>query len=102
MAYRHEARRVARRHQNACVMMKPMPSLQIRDVPEDVYRALAQRAEREGRSLAQQALHELRRMPELVARERRRAAIEALRRTPDPRLAGAPDPVKLIREDRDA
>jgi hypothetical protein len=82
-------------------MMKSMPSLQIRDVPEDVYRALAERAEREGRSLAQQALHELRRMPELVARERRRAAVKALRRAPDPRLAGAPDPVALIREDRD-
>jgi antitoxin FitA len=89
--------------QNACVMMKPMPSLQIRDVPDDVYRALARRAEREGRSLAQQALHELRKMPELVARERRRAVLEELRRrAPDPRLENAPDPVKLIREDRDA
>jgi plasmid stability protein len=84
-------------------MMKPMPSLQIRDLPDDVYRALAKRATREGRSLAQQALHELRQMPELLARERRRAAVEALRgRAPDPRLARAPDPVTLIREDRDA
>jgi plasmid stability protein len=84
-------------------MMKSMPSLQIRDLPDDVYRALALRAEREGRSLAQQALHELRKMPELVARERRRAAVESLRgRSPDPRLAHAPDPVTLIREDRDA
>jgi hypothetical protein len=72
-------------------------------MPEDVYRALAERAEREGRSLAQQALHELRKMPELEARARRQALIEALRqRRPDPRLAPAPDPVALIREDRDA
>jgi plasmid stability protein len=80
-----------------------MPSLQIRDLPEDVYRALAMRAEREGRSLAQQALHELRKMPELEARERRRGLIDTLRRRrPDPRLARAPDAVALIREDRDA
>jgi plasmid stability protein len=84
-------------------MMKPMPSLQIRDLPDDVYRALAERAEREGRSLAQQALHELRRMPELEARERRRALVERLRRRePDARLERGPDPVALIREDRDA
>ena len=90
-------------HQNACVMMKAMPSLQIRDLPEEVYRALAERAEREGRSLAQQALHELRQMPELQAREQRRALIGNLRRRrPDPSLEKAPDPVTLIREDRDA
>jgi hypothetical protein len=72
-------------------------------MPEDVYRALAERAEKEGRSLAQQALHELRKMPELEARARRHALIETLRqRRPDPRLARAPDPVALIREDRDA
>ena len=84
-------------------MMKTMASLQIRDLPDDVYRALAERAEREGRSLAQQALHELRKMPELLARARRRTAVGVLReRRPDPSLQGAPDPVALIREDRDA
>jgi DNA-binding transcriptional LysR family regulator len=36
-----------------------MPSLQIRNVPDDVYQALAFRAERAQRSLAQQALVEL-------------------------------------------
>ena len=82
---------------------EPVPSLQIRDLPEDVYRALSARAEREGRSLAQQALHELRRMPELEARERRRELVDRLRRrAADPMLEHAPDPVKLIREDRDA
>ena len=42
-----------------------MPSLQIRDLPDDVYQSLAFRAEREHRSLAQQAVVELRRIPEL-------------------------------------
>ena len=84
-------------------MMKYMPSLQIRDMPDDVYRALQARAEREGRSLAQQALHELRKMPELEAAARRRDQIERLRaRAADPRLKDAPSPVALIREDRDA
>jgi plasmid stability protein len=80
-----------------------MPSLQIRDLPDDVYRALQARAEREGRSLAQQALHELRKMPEIEAAARRRASVERLRgRAADERLTRAPSPVTLIREDRDA
>ena len=37
-----------------------MPSLQIRDMPDDVYQALASRAGRARRSLAQQAVVELR------------------------------------------
>lgn len=80
-----------------------MPSLQIRDLPDDVYRALTDRARREGRSLAQQALFELRKMAEVEAEERRRATLDALRdrRWPES-LATLPDPVDLVREDRDA
>ena len=37
----------------------PMPSLQIRDVPEELYEALSLRARAEHRSLAQQAIVEL-------------------------------------------
>jgi plasmid stability protein len=80
-----------------------MPSLQIRDLPDDVYRALAERARRQGRSLAQQALFELRRMAEVEAEERRRATLDALRDRQWPEsLATLPDPVDLVREDRDA
>ena len=79
-----------------------MPSLQIRDMPEEVYEALAFRARLEHRSLAQQAVVELRRIPELLARERRldvlgrlkqRIASEKPRRLPVP-------PADLVREDR--
>ncbi len=79
-----------------------MPSLQIRDMPEEVYEALAFRARLEHRSLAQQAVVELRRIPELLARERRldvlgrlknRIASETPRRLP---VA----PADLVREDR--
>jgi len=81
-----------------------MPSLQIRDLPRDVYEALAYRAERERRSLAQQAIVELRRLPQLVAADRRREAAAAIRarlsnrqRRPRARLA----PEALVREDRE-
>ena len=79
-----------------------MPSLQIREMPEDVYLALSERASREGRSLAQQALHELRKLPELEAAERRRAVVERVRKRDSVLATGAMDAVDLIREDRDA
>jgi plasmid stability protein len=80
-----------------------MPSLQIRDLPDDVYEALAFRAEAEHRSLAQQAIVELRRIPELTAKERRRQILKDLQKRielePPSRLSPAPE--DLIREDRD-
>lgn len=48
-----------------------MPTLQIRNLPDDVYQALAFRAERAQRSLAQQALVELRGGESETPRERR-------------------------------
>jgi hypothetical protein len=80
-----------------------MGSLQIRELPVDVYDALSERARRERRSLAQQAVVELRRMPELIARERRLAVVEELRRAlraaPQKRFTVAPE--ALVREDRE-
>ncbi len=80
-----------------------MPSLQIRDLPEDVYEALAYRAEVEHRSLAQQAIVELRRIPELAARERRLKVLDEIER--EIALEGTqhldPAPEDLIREDRE-
>lgn len=79
-----------------------MPSLQIRDMPDDVYEALAERARVQRRSLAQQAVAELARIPELEARRTREAVIQKIRALPRilPKK-NALDPVKLIREDRD-
>ena len=80
-----------------------MPSLWIRNLPEEIYLALAARAEAEHRSLAQQAIVELRRISELVARESRLAILREVRRRiatePMRRLSCSPD--ILIREDRD-
>ena len=93
------------RMRRACIMMEPggaiLPSLQIRELPQDVYDALASRARAERRSLAQQAIVELRRMPELVARERRRGALEEIRANWKRRSAApSASPTDLIREDR--
>ena len=77
-----------------------MPSLQIRDMPDDVYEALAERARAQRRSLAQQAIADLAQVPEYEARRTRRAVIERLRDAV-PVLPKKPlDPVKLVREDR--
>jgi plasmid stability protein len=78
-----------------------MPSLQIRDMPDDVYEALAERAQKQRRSLAQQAVADLARIPELEARRTRQAVVEQLRTMTPITPKMALDPVKLIREDRD-
>jgi antitoxin FitA len=77
-----------------------MPSLQIRDIPEDVYNALAERANTQRRSLAQQAIAELSRIPELEARRTRESVIEQLRASGPVLPKKALDPVRLVREDR--
>jgi antitoxin FitA len=77
-----------------------MPSLQIRDIPEDVYDALAERASRQRRSLAQQAVADLARIPELESRRTRQAVIERLRAFGPVLPKQALDPVRIIREDR--
>jgi hypothetical protein len=77
-----------------------MPSLQIRDMPEDVYEALADRAREQRRSLAQQAIAELERIPELESRRARQRVIERLRASKPVLAKDALDPVDLVREDR--
>ena len=79
-----------------------MASLQIRELPDDIYQALAERARREGRSLAQQAVAELRRMTELAAADRRRQTLDALAEPGGGAARDLPDPIALVREDRDA
>lgn len=79
-----------------------MSSLQIRDLPEDLYRSIKLAAEREHRSLSQQAVVELRRaygQPDPLAR---RALVDRLRGAPSRLEPGAPQPEDLIREDRDS
>lgn len=80
-----------------------MPSLQIRNLPDDIFQVLRLRARREHRSLAQQAIIELRKMPELKRRDRRQAVLDEvsdrLRREGPLTLPFSPE--EAIREDRD-
>jgi|CXWL01.1.fsa_nt_gi plasmid stability protein len=80
-----------------------MASLQIRELPDDIYEALARRAKDEGRSLAQQAVHELKKLPEVEARRRRQETVSRLRARLEtaPGQALEPSPEELVRRDRE-
>jgi hypothetical protein len=77
-----------------------MPSIQVRDVPDQLYRTIAEQAKREHRSLAQQVLVTLERgigaQPDHLAR--RKALLDEIRSSPP--IECKLDPVALIREDR--
>ncbi|MCS6953162.1 MAG: hypothetical protein RMK57_11295 [Bryobacterales bacterium] len=79
-----------------------MPLVQIRDVPEHVYRRLRERAAWERRSVSQQALAILAQGLEadLDPKARRRRLLRAPGKLTPARANRLPDPVKLIREDR--
>ena len=78
-----------------------MPSLQIRELPEDVYEALSYRAKQAGRSLAQQAVIELRKMTQSGSRTRRQQVIDELLSRLRRDTTGWPSPEELIRRDRE-
>ncbi len=79
-----------------------MPTLQVRDLPEDVYVSLVMLAEKESRSIAQQTISLLKDALGLHANNKiRRKALLAgisMKTFPD---SGVIDPVSLVREDRD-
>ncbi len=80
-----------------------MPSLQIRDLPDAIYRALSLRALRERRSLAQQAVIELERFAEVESKNRRLEALRDLRESiqNDGERKVGRAPADVVREDRD-
>lgn len=80
-----------------------MYSLQVRGLPEDIYRELVRLAEKERRSLAQQAIAVLERglAAETDPRERRKAVLEEIKRANLSAGKHLPDIAKMIREDRD-
>jgi antitoxin FitA len=79
-----------------------MPTLQIRDLPEDVYQRVIAAARIEQRSLAQQAAVELRRALSAGTENQRAAVLMRLRastrRLPDT----LPSPEMLQRDERDS
>lgn len=80
-----------------------MPAIQIRNVPDPIYRKLVEAAKRERRSLAQQTLEVIARglNVELNAKSRRRNLIASIRQKNAGVGLRLSDPVALIREDRD-
>jgi hypothetical protein len=79
-----------------------MPFLQVRDIPDHLYRLLADQAAKERRSLAQQAVAVLARglEVELDAKARRQKVLRAIKEGSQARPVRLKDPAKLIREDR--
>jgi antitoxin FitA len=80
-----------------------MPSLQIRDLPQDLYERLRQAAQLERRSLAQEATVLLYRALGLEpsGKLRRQEVIRRIRQTQAERWPESlPSPAELIREDR--
>lgn len=81
-----------------------MPSLQVREVPEHIYKTLRREAEEQHRSIAQQAVAVLARglNLELEPRLKRKCILEAIKsETARQGTFRLPDPALLIREDRD-
>ena len=80
-----------------------MPSLQVRELPENVYRLLRERARAEHRSLAQEAVSLLARglaTPE-SPRSRRQELLLKITQLELAKPGESPDPATLIREDRE-
>lgn len=86
----------AKRMRNA-----PMPIIQIRDVPDDVYQGVAAAARAEQRSLSQQAVVELRRALGLRGADQVAAAVAELRASGRRLPPQAARPEDLLRDDRD-
>jgi plasmid stability protein len=79
-----------------------VPSLQVRDLPEHLYRKLVEKAASEHRSIAQETVVLLEKALEMETEKKavRQKLLERILRKPpaDPKII--PDPVDLIREDR--
>ena len=81
-----------------------MSSLQVRDLPDPLYRKLIQQAEKEHRSLTQQAIATLSKGLGISddAMERRRKVLDENREFPIKVSGkGIKNPADLLREDRD-
>ncbi len=80
-----------------------MPLLQVRDVPKELYEKLSQVAEAENRSIAQQTLVLLKKALDFKEERlaRRRRVLEEITSRKVPNVDAFPDPVALIREDRE-
>ena len=79
-----------------------MPTLQVRDLPDELYDQLSYLAEREHRSLTQEAIVLLKQgiAAKMGGRSTRQTALEGLQAL-SVDSEDLPDPVTMVREDRD-
>jgi hypothetical protein len=80
-----------------------MPSLQVRDVPEELYETLARVAQVEKRSIAQQTIVLLKNALNLTDERmaRRKSVLREIDNLNPRDTNSFPDPAELVREDRD-
>jgi hypothetical protein len=79
-----------------------MATLELLDIPDDLYQRLVERSEREHRTVAEEAVLVLSKgLTEETNRERRARILDEIHARPELRNLELSDPVKLIREDRD-
>ncbi len=79
-----------------------MPLIQVRDVPDHMYRLLAEQADKERRSLAQQVVAVLARglQVEVDAKARRQKVLRAIQASGQLHTSRLSNPARLIRKDR--
>ncbi|MBN2012939.1 hypothetical protein JW960_26650 [candidate division KSB1 bacterium] len=81
-----------------------MPSLQVRELPAEIYQKLKQEAELEHRTLSQQAIITLAKglnVPLQPIKRRRKILMQIKQNAHELGQYQLSDPVKLLREDRD-
>ena len=80
-----------------------MPNLQVRDLPENIYNQIKELAEKERRSITQQTIVLLEKALEIERenKERRKKLLDQLVEADEEIKGDIPDPVPLIREDRE-
>jgi hypothetical protein len=81
----------------------PMPLLQVRDIPEDLYNTLSKVAEAENRSIAQETIVLLKKALNFQQERlsRRKQVLEEIKALNFTNTDSFPNPADLIREDRD-
>ncbi len=80
-----------------------MPTLQVRNLPEHIYRKIVERAKAKRRSIAQETVYLLEKSLETDSHRQEHTSILIDKMLANPPETGEqlPDPVQLLREDRD-
>jgi hypothetical protein len=80
-----------------------MPLLQVRDIPKELYETISQAAQMENRSISQQIIVLLKNALNITQERklRRKYILKEINALNIKNTDNFPDPVKLIREDRD-